>query len=129
MTQVFNMFFKFFDPFERHFPWITHKYNFPGLEGLNADRTIKGWICKYISLLFIRQLNLQSNFISWSPTESPRLPQELAEKRFWAENIKYFKPILEKTLEENEILLRELNYSTEKEKYIEKFEAIEKIII
>lgn len=129
MTQVFNMFFKFFDPFERHFPWITHKYNFPGLEGLNADRTIKGWVCKYISILFIRQLNLQSNFINWNPTEAPRLPQKLAEKRFWAENIKYFKPVLEKTLEENKSLLKELNYSTEKEEYVKKFEVIEKIII
>lgn len=129
MTLIFNMFFKFFDPYERHFPWITHKYNFPGLEGLNADRTIKDWICQYIAILFIRQMNLNSHYSNWDPTEVPRTPTTLAEKRFWAENIKYFRPILEKAFEENKQLLQELKYNMEKDSYIKKFDSIEKVIV
>ena len=129
MTLIFNMFFKFFDPYERHFPWITHKYNFPGLEGLNADRTIKDWICQYIAILFIRQLNLHSHYSNWDPAEAPRTPAALAEKRFWAENIKYFKPILEKAYDENRQLLSELKYDMEKEHYLKKLAEIEQVIV
>jgi len=129
MTLIFNMFFKFFDPYERHFPWITHKYNFPGLEGLNADRTIKDWICQYIAVLFIRQMNLHSHYSNWEPAEPPRTPAALAEKRFWAENIKYFKPILEKAFGENKQLLHDLKYNMEKEHYLKKFGEIEKVIV
>lgn len=128
MTQIFEAFFKFWDPYERVFPWITEKYSFPGLDGLNADRTIKYWICKYISILFIRQLNIQT-YYTGEPDDPPRLSQELPEKRFWAENIKYFRQILEKVLEENESLLKELNYSLEKDLYIKKIEEIEKLIL
>lgn len=129
MTQIFNMFFKFFDPYHRNFPWITHKYNFPGLEGLNADNTIKDWVCQYIAILFIRQFNLMSFYVNWNPLEMPRLPQELSEKRFWAENIKYFKPILEKTIDTNQGLFKDLVFSTDKGKYMAEFEKIEKYII
>ena len=129
LGQILKMFFKFFDPYERYFPWITHKYDFPGLEGLNADYTIKDWICQYIGILFIRQLNIQSFHVNWDPTDMPVMPESLSEKRSWAEHIKYFKPILEKVLTNNPNLLKELNYKTDLKLYIDHLDAVEKYIL
>ena len=95
MIEIYQSFINFFDPFDRKYSWITHKYYFPGLNGLNADREIKEWICKYIGLLFIRQLNIRSHYNNYNPQELYNLPSELAEKRLWSENIKYFKSFID----------------------------------
>jgi hypothetical protein len=129
LGQILKMFFKFLDPYENHFPWITHKYDFPGLEGLNADYTIKDWICQYITILFIRQLNIQSFYVNWDPADMPVMPESLSEKRFWAEHIKYFKPILEKVLTNNPNLLENLNYNTDSRLYLDNLDAVEKYIL
>ncbi|MFD2567626.1 hypothetical protein [Pseudotenacibaculum haliotis] len=94
MNQVFNMFFKFFDPYERNFPWITRKYYFPGLDGIGAQRVIKNWICQYIAILYLRQFNIQTFYGVEFQVENPVFPDDISEKRYWIENIKYFKEII-----------------------------------
>lgn len=126
MNQVFHMFFKFFDPNDRHFPWITTKYYFPDLEGVGAQGVIKNWICKYIGVLFIRQFNLQTYYIYQVPTENPILPKTTSEKRHWLDNISYFKIIIS-NLVNDKIIMENFNFDI-KHPYEEKIEEIERLI-
>lgn len=126
MNQVFHMFFKFFDPNERHFPWITTKYYFPDLEGVGAQGVIKKWICQYIGVLFIRQFNIHAYYAYQVPTENPTLPNTTAEKRHWLDNISYFKEII-KTKVNDEELMKILNFKIDSQ-YLDKIDNIEQEI-
>lgn len=128
MIEIYQSFFDFFDPFDRKNSWISHKYYFPGLKGLNADREIKEWICKYIGLLFIRQLNVKSHYVNYNPHELYNLPSELSEKRFWSENVRYFKSFINELLEEKIDLLSFLNFNNDIN-YIEKAADYEKQVV
>lgn len=129
MIEIYQSFMKFYDPYDREYPWITHKYYFPGLEGLNADREIKEWICKYLSLLFIRQLNITSHYMNYDPLELYNLPNNLAEKRLWAENIKYFKNYIDIVLKMDDGILKTFRFNEEKIIYQEKAIQFEEKII
>jgi hypothetical protein len=126
MNQVFHMFFKFFDPNERHFPWITTKYYFPDLDGVGAQGVIKSWVCQYIGILFIRQFNLQTYLSYQAPTENPILPTTTAEKRQWLDNISYFKEIIKVKVNDEE-LMKNLNFEVNSQ-YLDKITEIEKEI-
>ena len=126
MNQVFHMFFKFFDPNERHFPWITTKYYFPDLDGVGAQGVIKNWICQYIGILFLRQFNIHAYYTFQVPTENPALPTITAEKRHWLDNISYFKEII-KTKVSDEELMENLNFKIDSQ-YLDKINDIEQEI-
>lgn len=129
MFEIYQLFLNFFDPYDRKYPWITHKYYFPGLNGLNADREIKDWICKYLSLLFIRQLNITSHYSGYDPTELHNLPNELAEKRFWAENIKYFNNYIDDILKAEDGILKIFGFNEDKNIYLTKAKQLEEKVI
>ncbi len=126
MNEIFNMFFRFFDPYERNFPWITNKYYFPGLDGMKAQGLIKRWVCEYIGVLFLRQFNIQTYLSNQNPKENPNLPNTTEEKRHWLNNINYFREIIEKLLE-NEELIKKLNFKID-EGYVDKINEIEEEI-
>lgn len=117
MTEVFNSFFKFWDPNERNFPWISEKYSFPELDSLNDLNLIKSWICKYIGVLYLRQFNIRTNYSNQNPTEIPNSPNDIANKRLWLKNIKHFKKIVEDLILEEELLTK-LGYNPNDERYI-----------
>jgi len=126
INQVFHMFFKFFDPSEMHFPWITTKYYFPDLDGVGAQGVIKNWVCQYIGILFIRQFNIQTYLSYQVPTENPILPTTTAEKRQWLDNISYFKEIIKAKVSDEE-LMKSLNFKVDSQ-YLDKITEIEKEI-
>lgn len=104
MTEVFNAYFKFLDPFDNHFPWITEQYYFPGLESMNDLNIIKSWIYKYIGILYIRQFNLTTHYSYEKPLESPFFPKEIGEKRLWLNNFKYLVNTVKELLKEKYLL-------------------------
>lgn len=113
MTEVFNKFFKFFDPYERHFTWISEKYSFPEMESVSDLRTINLLICKYIGVLYLRQFNINTYYTYQKPTEKPNIPSEISEKRLWLENIKYFNNIVFELMEEKipeKLGFKKMNY-------------------
>lgn len=128
MIQVYDLFIKFYDPYEINFPWIKNIYSFPGLDGLNAEREIKDWICKYIGLMFIRQLNIKSNYSNYEPNELYNLPEDIQEKRKWAENVKYLKNYIKDLISENDKIFSEFSY-TDKIDYLTKADEYEIQII
>lgn len=108
MKQVVELYLKFYDPYENKFPFITHKYYFPDLEGLNADYTVKKWICAYVGVLFLRQYTLIPHYIYDKPLDFPSIPQTARDKRMWIDNLGYLKDLVKETLS-NELLLETLN--------------------
>jgi len=104
MDQVFDLYFKFRDPHENNFPWITHKYYFPELEGLNADYIIKNWICAYVSILFLRQYKIITHYIYEAPLAFPTIPKTRREKRDWIDNLDHFKELVNDNLNNNELI-------------------------
>lgn len=98
MNQIFESFFTFQDPYYRNFPFITTKYNFPGLSGLNADAIIKKWISQYIALLFIRQYFISINYIYQRPLDFPTIPVNQQEKSNWLNSLDNFSNLVENIL-------------------------------
>lgn len=106
MTEIFEN-FDFFRNEYRHLKNpIEIKYPYPGLDSLSNKRQVSYWICRYITILFLRQYTLQSNF-----TLQPNLPEKVNELNSWLESINYFKFCLNETIKDNSIL-RELNLSS-----------------
>ena len=91
MTEIFIEYYKFLDPNNQNFSWITTQYYFPDLEGYSADSTVKYWICRYIGLLLIRQYSIVPYLTFMKPLELPHLPDKLIQKRRWLDNINSFK--------------------------------------
>lgn len=104
MDEVFDLYLSFRDPYEMKHPWISSRYSFPDLGGLNSDGIIKQWICKYIALLFIRQYSIVPHLITMRPLNLPRIPSTQGEKRQWIDNLDYFKRLVEEVLNNKELL-------------------------
>lgn len=104
MDEVFRLYFNFRDPYEMKHPWISSRYGFPDLGGLNSDGIIKQWICKYIALLFIRQYSIVPHLITMKPLNSSNIPPTQGEKRQWINNLDYFKRLVEEVLNNKELL-------------------------
>lgn len=119
MGEVFKMFIQFRDPYETKYTWISHKYGFSNLEGLNSDSVIKYWITKYIALLFIRQYSIQPYLITMKPLELPQVPDEQGEKKSLITNLDFFAGLVEELLDDSE-LLKKAKLSFIDKKWIEK---------
>ncbi|WP_372800876.1 hypothetical protein [Lutibacter sp.] len=117
MTQVFSTFFKFLDPYDNHFPWISEKYSFPELESLNDLNLIKHWICKYIGTLYIRQFYLRVNYTFEKPIESPFFPESIREKRLWLNNFNFLINTIKELIKDRD-LMNTLNFPIEDNQYL-----------
>ena len=132
MDEVFGLYFSFRDPYEMKHPWISSRYSFPDLGGLNSDGIIKKWICKYVALLFIRQYSIVPHLITMKPLNLPRIPPTQGEKRQWIDNLDYFKSLVDEVLKDKELLSTTgLDFITdewcEKYKQTKPLEFIEKV--
>lgn len=119
MDEVFNLFFDFYDPYDLKYTWISNKYYFPELGGLNADGVIKNKICQYIALLFVRQYSIVPYLITMKPLDLPQIPKTQGEKKIWINNLDYFKQLVENTLNNDE-LLKETNLNFVNNEWCEK---------
>jgi hypothetical protein len=114
MDEIFKGFNRFYDPHETNFEWISDTYYFPDLSGMNAEKTIKDWICKYFVVLFLRQYSIVPHLITIKPLEYPSLPTNQSKIKQWIDSLIYFKNIAIEILGEVELLKTlELDYITE----------------
>ncbi|MBB5623209.1 hypothetical protein HDE69_004292 [Pedobacter cryoconitis] len=104
MNEVFELYFKFRDPYDYNFPFINHSYNFPNSEGIQAEGLVKYWICKYAALLFLRQYTIIPHLAFMEPLRQPIVPVKQSEKRLWIENLDYFKKLIIELLNDQELL-------------------------
>jgi hypothetical protein len=107
MHEIFNWYVKFYDPYDRHYPWISTIYWFPDLDGLNADGVVKKWVCSYLALLFLRLYGFSVHSYG-DPLQLPQSPKLQSDKKLWMESLPFFKRLLMDLLD-NRSLLNELN--------------------
>ncbi|GAB3566940.1 hypothetical protein GCM10027578_16800 [Spirosoma luteolum] len=109
MIQIFEQYVKFRDQYDNNYVWIASRYPFPEQSGIRADDAVKTWICKYFTVLFLRQYTLQSYFTYSNPLEFPPIPQNQALKKEWINSLDYFSIIVKEAID-NENLIKELQY-------------------
>ncbi len=104
MKEVFDLYFKFRDPYDYNFPFINSRYYFPNSEGIQGEGLVKYWICKYAALLFLRQYSIVPHLSIMAPLAYPKVPVMQSEKRLWIENLDYFKKLINDILNDQELL-------------------------
>lgn len=108
MGEVIMRFMQVDDDAKCHNPiYYEERYPFPDISGVNAEITIKRWIKRYISILFLRQYTLQEYLVCSKTLGSPNIPQTLSEKRRWNEELEILKYYVQEYLS-NEQLLKKL---------------------
>lgn len=104
MNEVFKQYFRFRDPFDDDYMRIRQRYYFPNLEGINSEYVIKNWICKYMTLLFLRQYTIVPYLIIMKPLEYPTIPEPQSEKKMWLDNLGHFKALVAEHLENLQLI-------------------------
>ena len=127
MTAVFNWFENFRNEFKNRKTPIDLKYYFPELDNLGNRRQVNYWICRYLSVLFIRQYSLNTYYTYQDFTGLPQLPDNVIELNNWLDSVSYFERCLTDTLQ-NEDLLDDLGFAEVVEKNKDDFsEFIKKL--
>lgn len=104
MNEIFNRYIEFRDPYDVRFSWISSKYSFPDLHGLNSDRVIKKWIASYTALLFLRQYTIRPYLITQKPLDFPPIPGTQGERKEWIDNLDFFRKLVSECLENVELI-------------------------
>ncbi len=113
MNEIFQKYNEFHDRYEIKYAWISSKYGFPDLDGLQADGIVKKWICNYLALLFLRQYTIYPYLLTMAPLDFPVLPKLQGEKKLWIDNLIYFKKLISETLLNVDLLEKtHLNFLT-----------------
>lgn len=114
MDEIFSFFFKRRKSFDPEYEWVSGKFPFPGLSGVNSDDTIKYYISCYMVVLFLRQYTLRINIISDNPMTPPQLPFKLEEKKECLEGLSFFRGLVKSHLNNIDMLkMLKLDFITE----------------
>ncbi|MDB5125517.1 MAG: hypothetical protein JWP94_3646 [Mucilaginibacter sp.] len=106
MAEIFNLFFRFWNPAAGFY---IGNYGFPGLDGIDGEQQSRAWICRYIALLMIRQYHIRSQWYGYEPVEIPHVPRTQAERYTWIHQLRFLKMyVLE--IQTNQALLKTLGY-------------------
>lgn len=118
MDDVFDHYFKFRDPHDENFPFISSKYYFKDLDGISAERKVKNHICRYIALLFLRQYTIVPHLITMQPLAYPSFPKTQKGREIWLNNLDHFRDLVKDVYKDNE-LKRSLNLEYLNDEYCE----------
>lgn len=111
MTEIFFWFEDFRNEFKSRRAPLDTKYYFPELDNLGNSQQINFWICSYLTLLFIRQYSLDTNYVYQNHTALPQLPDNVIELNNWLDSVNYFERCLQETLKNDE-LVSELRWTS-----------------
>jgi hypothetical protein len=104
MTQVFHVFFKFWDPYHEHFPFMFSRYWYPDTEGIGSEDLVKIWTCKYAAVLLLRQYSIVKYYTYIEPLQLPQLPNKKTERRLWIDHLDHFKRLVGEQYNNKELL-------------------------
>lgn len=105
MDEVFDLYFKFSDPYYENFRFITSRYFFPETEGIGSEGVVKYWVSRYATLLFLRQYTIAPYLITMKPLEMPALPPDLKNKKMWIDHLDNLKEMVNNVMEDQELIL------------------------
>lgn len=102
--EVYDHFLGFQDRYNSEIPYITMRYSFPSIEGMEADSTIRYWISKYLVILFLNLYTLHEYLVTQHFLSLPQLPGSLADRKLLLEYIDYFNKLVKDVTGETETL-------------------------
>lgn len=111
IDTIFDCFLQFSNEYNEIIPYDLI-YPFPELDNLGNRRRVIFWICKYMSLLFLRQFYMRESYMFQNFTRQPNLPEEIPKLYTWLKEIEYFEFCLSNILNETH-LLKELHFTSE----------------
>lgn len=104
MNEIFDWYYKFRDPYDVKYSWLSHKYYFPDQSGLGADPVIKGWISSYIAVLLLREYSIWPYLITMRPLDIPNTPTTQSGKKEWLNGLDFLKKLVEDSLNNSELI-------------------------
>jgi hypothetical protein len=110
MTVIFTWFEYFRNEFKTLGIPIDSRFYFPGLDHLGNRQQVIYWICRYLSILFLRQYSFHIYYVYQDLTSLPKLPDDVNELNNWLDSVSFFERCFADTLDDNE-LLNALGYS------------------
>lgn len=111
MGEIFAYYFSFLENILQS-SGIVIRYWFKGVDfdSMNNSLDVKFAVRKYACILFLRQWIVKS-YYGQNLLSFPAIPSSQAERKYWSENIVYFKRIVAEILSDVD-LLKELNLKT-----------------
>ena len=100
LDQVFELYFKFMDPYYENFRFISSRYFFPDTEGFGSEGIVKYWVCRYAATLFLRQYTIIPYLITMQPLDLPSIPSDLKNKKMWIDYLDSFNELVKNVLED-----------------------------
>lgn len=117
LTTIINSLLKIKEDYRNPF-YFEQMYDFPDIDGINKGATIRYWTKKYLAILFLRQYKLIEYYTYHNIFGLPTIPNSLSEMKEWEQELDIFKNILNKILNDNNILVSlELDELADKEWY------------
>lgn len=92
--ELLSFYVKFSDPYDREYYKFYINYSFPNARGMNGEKIVKQWICKYLGILFLRFFainNIQNVTNSILGIKKP----ETKEIKVWISRLKELQNYLE----------------------------------
>lgn len=120
MTTIFTWFEHFRNEFKALGMPIDLKYYFPELDNLGNRQQVNYWICRYITILYIRQYSLHAYHIYQDFTSLPQLPDDVNELNNWLDSVSFFEKCVKDNVDDHQ-LMKELHYMKVVEKNGEDF--------
>lgn len=102
--EVYDYFLHFQEHFKSDLHFISIRYSFPSVEGMEADSLTRHWISKYMVILFLNLYTLQQYLITQHFLALPQLPDSLKDRKFLLEFIDYFKRIVKEAIDDKDTL-------------------------
>ncbi|MGN6180594.1 MAG: hypothetical protein ACTHNW_15520 [Mucilaginibacter sp.] len=103
MTEVFNIFFTFWDAYHENFPFISFRYWYPETEGLKSEDLVKLWSCNLAALLFLRQYSIVPFYVTMQPLAHPEIPKTKSARKMWIEHLDHFKKLVENLYQDQDL--------------------------
>jgi hypothetical protein len=102
--EVYDYFLHFQEHFSSELHFISMRYPFPSIEGMEADSLIRHWISKYMAVLLLNLYTLHQYYITQVFLALPRLPDSLKDRKFLLEFVDYYKKIVKEAIDDKETL-------------------------
>lgn len=117
MDEVFDIYFDFEDPFNGKYPFINSDFRFSDSGGFEMESEVRGWICSFIALLFLRQFSLTSHLYNQkNPLTPPSVRPIHIGKQQWTDGLTNFRSLVVELINNKKELLKitELDFITDK---------------
>src|SRR5699024_4811236 len=96
MDEIFQFYVDIGDELNNRFRWVSNRYPFPNLGGMNSDSMVRDHIRSYLALLFLRLYSLTPYLITDDYLRKPTPPSSISKIELWKIEIDFFKGAVKK---------------------------------